>query len=266
MSKLRKFLIIDLILLMAILGALTISKILKEDNSDYIEPESQEEIAEEIEEESAEETEEESPEAEAAEEAPETQSEVSAEIDPDEWNLLLVNPWNAIPEGYSVETASVEGGYEVDARVADSLEAMLADCREAGHSPVVISAFRTRDTQEYLYNTTANKDDTAYPGTSEHECGLAVDILETGYGGDWDNAEKTAQTETQKWLTENCKDYGFILRYPSDKEEITGIVYESWHYRYVGREHAAKIMDSGVCLEEYLKRLDYETKTRIKDQ
>ncbi len=258
MSKLRKFLIIDLILLMAVLGALTISRILKENNSDYIEPEPQEEIAEEIEEAIPEEGE--------AEEVAEAQPEISEEVNPDEWNLLLVNPWNAIPEGYSVETASVEGGYEVDARVADSLEAMLADCREAGHSPVVISAFRTRDTQEYLYNTTANKDDTAYPGTSEHECGLAVDILETGYGGDWDNAEKTAQTETQKWLTENCKDYGFILRYPSDKEEITGIVYESWHYRYVGREHAAKIMDSGVCLEEYLKRLDYETKTRIKDQ
>ena len=258
MSKLRKFLIIDLILLMAVLGALTISRILKENNSDYIEPEPQEEIAEEIEEAIPEEGE--------AEEVAEAQPEISEEVNPDEWNLLLVNPWNAIPEGYSVETASVEGGYEVDARVADSLEAMLADCREAGHSPVVISAFRTRDTQEYLYNTTANKDDTAYPGTSEHECGLAVDILETGYGGDWDNAEKTAQTETQKWLTENCKDYGFILRYPSGKEEITGIVYESWHYRYVGREHAAKIMDSGVCLEEYLKRLDYETKTRIKDQ
>lgn len=264
MSKLRKFLIIDLILLMAVLGALTISKILKENNSDYIAPEPQEEIAEETEETTPEEGEAE--ETAETEEVAETQPEISEEVNPDEWNLLLVNPWNAIPDGYSVETAAVEGGYEVDARVADSLNEMLAACREAGCSPVVISAFRSHGTQEYLYNTTANKDDTAYPGTSEHECGLAVDILETGYGGDWDNAEKTAQTETQKWLTENCKDYGFILRYPSDKEEITGIVYESWHYRYVGREHAAKIMDSGVCLEEYLKRLDYETKTRIKDQ
>ena len=201
-------------------------------------------------------------EAELSSDEPEVVEEVEPEpqINPDDWNLLLVNPWNAIPDAYleSLETAVTEGGYEVHASVKEDLENMLADCRAAGGSPVIISGFRTRATQQYLYDTTSNKDDTAYPGTSEHECGLAVDILESGYGGDWYNAEKTAETETEKWLTENCQNYGFILRYPKDKEDITGIVYESWHYRYVGNEHAADIMERGICLEEYLGRIDNE--------
>ena len=244
MSTLKKFLIVDLVLAIAVVGLWFMPKILGVDGEVYNEPEVEEEVVEETT----------APEAleEIAEEAPE----MPEPIDTSEWNLLLVNPWNAIPEGYSVDTAWVNDGYEVDSRVADSLEEMMADCRAAGHSPVIISAFRTHETQQYLYDTTDNKNDTAYPGTSEHECGLAVDILETGYGNDWDNAEKTAETETQKWLTENCHNYGFILRYPSGKEDVTGIVYESWHYRYVGKEHAAKIMESGQCLEEYLGRID----------
>ena len=65
-----------------------------------------------------------------------------------------------------------------------------------------------------------------------------------------------ADTETQKWLMEHCQDFGFILRYPKDKEEITGIIYEPWHYRYVGKKHAAIIMENGLCLEEYLRDME----------
>ena len=169
------------------------------------------------------------------------------------WNLLLVNPWNKMPDDLNVETAEIENGYVIDERVREDLAAMLQDCRAAGYSPQIISTFRTRETQQYLYDHTANKADTAYPGTSEHECGLAADIIDAGSAG-WSDPLIDAQEDmpAQEWLMTHCQDYGFILRYPKDKEDITGIIYEPWHYRYVGREHAAAIMSSGCCLEEYL--------------
>ena len=85
----------------------------------------------------------------------------------------------------------------------------------------------------------------ALPGTSEHQLGLALDII-----AEFD-ADNTA---TWQWLKQHCAEYGFILRYPADKEEITGISYEPWHFRYVGVEAAREIMSSGVCLEEYLEQ------------
>lgn len=170
------------------------------------------------------------------------------------WQLLLVNPWNRMPDDMEVETAEIERGYVVDSRIKDDLAEMLADCREAGHSPQIISTFRTRSDQQYLYDHTANKADTAYPGTSEHECGLAADIIDADSAG-WADPliDKQEDMPAQKWLMEHCRDYGFILRYPKDKEDVTGIIYEPWHYRYVGRDHAKEIMESGVCLEEYLR-------------
>ena len=91
------------------------------------------------------------------------------------------------------------------------------------------------------------------PGTSEHECGLAVDIIDADYQVLDDKQE---ETETQKWLMANCQDYGFILRYPNGMSETTGIIYEPWHYRYVGKEHAANIMSNGLCLEEYIENME----------
>jgi len=133
---------------------------------------------------------------------------------------------------------------------------MLADCRAAGYSPQIISSFRTRETQQYLYDHTANKSDTAIPGHSEHECGLAADIIDADSAG-WSDPliDKQEDMPAQKWLMEHCQDYGFILRYPKDKEEITAIIYEPWHYRYVGKEHAKEIMEKGLCLEEYIEQM-----------
>ena len=141
------------------------------------------------------------------------------------------------------------------------MKEMLADCREAGYSPQIISSFRTRETQQYLYDHTANKDDTAIPGHSEHECGLAADIIDSSSAG-WGDPliDKQEELPAQKWLMEHCQDYGFILRYPKDKEDITGIIYEPWHYRYVGKEHAEKIMSEGLCLEEYIEQMGGEIK------
>ncbi len=178
-----------------------------------------------------------------------------------EWNLLLVNPWKAMPDDFEVTTAEVEGGYVVDERIAGAMKEMLTDCREAGYSPQIISSFRTRETQQYLYDHTANKDDTAIPGHSEHECGLAADIIDSSSAGWSDPLIDDQETlPAQKWLMEHCQDYGFILRYPKDKEDITGIIYEPWHYRYVGKEHAEKIMGEGLCLEEYIEQLGGEIK------
>ena len=89
----------------------------------------------------------------------------------------------------------------------------------------------------------------AWPGESEHATGLAMDIVSSDYAG---LDEKQGETDDQKWLMEHCYEYGFILRYPKDKSEDTGIIYEPWHYRYVGVEAALAIRDQGVTLEEYL--------------
>ena len=183
------------------------------------------------------------------------------------WNLLLVNPWKAMPDDFTVKTTEVENGYEVDERIADAMKEMLADCREAGYSPQIISSFRTRETQQYLYDHTANKDDTAIPGHSEHECGLAADIIDSSSAG-WADPliDKQETLPAQKWLMEHCQDYGFILRYPKDKEDVTGIIYEPWHYRYVGKEHAEKIMSEGLCLEEYIEQMGGEIKDSDADK
>lgn len=184
------------------------------------------------------------------------------------WNLILVNKWNKMPEDMVVETADIENGYSIDARVKDNLEAMMEACREAGCDPAICSAFRTHDVQQSLYDREAEPflaqgmseeeayekagESVAIPGTSEHECGLAVDIIDSGYQVLDDKQE---ETETQKWLMANCQDYGFILRYPNDKKDVTGIIYEPWHYRYVGKNHARYIMEKGICLEEYINEL-----------
>ena len=89
----------------------------------------------------------------------------------------------------------------------------------------------------------------ARPGTSEHQTGLAVDIVDTSYQILDEGQENTP---VQQWLMAHCAEYGFILRYPTDKSEITGVGYEPWHYRYVGVEAAREIMANGLCLEEYL--------------
>lgn len=187
----------------------------------------------------------------------------------EDWQLLLVNPWNSLPEGFTVELATLSNGMKVDKRIVDDLSAMLTACRKAGLRPVICSAYRPQATQERLYkNKIARLRWAGYsqeaavreagrwvavPGTSEHQTGLALDIVAASYQVLDKKQEETAE---QKWLMEHCWEYGFILRYPSDKSEITGIGYEPWHYRYVGRETALAVRDSGLCFEEYLQALE----------
>ena len=184
----------------------------------------------------------------------------------DKWNLILVNPWNEIPEDYQVELTQLKNGQAVDSRCYPQLQQMMDDCRAAGLNPVICASYRTMEKQQALFNdkkrrviregcpaSMADKEaakTVAWPGTSEHQLGLALDIVDLDY-----QQLDTRQEETpvQQWLMENSWKYGFILRYPTDKSEITGIIYEPWHYRYVGKQAAKVIHEKGICLEEYLE-------------
>lgn len=183
----------------------------------------------------------------------------------DDWRLTLVNASSPMEEGYVPELAEIENHYYFDARAVSWLQNMLSDGREEGLDFWVCSAYRTIEKQTELYEDKVRRleaegmshaqalreagTEVAYPGTSEHGLGLAVDIVARDYQM---LDEKQEQTEEQQWLIENCWKYGFILRYPTDKTKETGIIYEPWHYRYVGREAAKEIMEQGICLEEYL--------------
>ncbi len=184
--------------------------------------------------------------------------------------LILVNPWNKLPEDYQPELeeipqADTEDPLYVDVRCADALKQMIDDCEAAGNHPYICSAYRSLEKQQFLFNNKIRRlvlegtdpDEApdiaamsvAKPNTSEHQLGLAVDIIDFFYT----NLDKgQEETSTQQWLMENSWRYGFILRYPNGSSDITGIIYEPWHYRYVGEEAAAEIYELGVTLEEYL--------------
>ena len=192
----------------------------------------------------------------------------SESTSPEQADLLtLVNPWNGIDEDYVPPLASLNDGTELDERALEALISLLKDCREAGNTPYVCSAYRSWETQNSLYEDKVGRvmasgideslarieaaREVARPGTSEHQLGLAFDIIDSSYTV-LDEAQE--DTSTQKWLMENSWRYGFILRYPEDKSEITGIIYEPWHYRYVGEDAAEDIYKSGLCLEEWLEK------------
>lgn len=180
------------------------------------------------------------------------------------WNLRLVNKDNPLPRDFSVETAEAAEG-QLDSRAASALSQMVSDMEAQGLSPVVCSSFRTWEEQEALHQNKVNRllsqgyslasaEEEASrwvvpAGTSEHQLGLAADIV----AADCQVLEEEQEnTPEQQWLMAHCQEYGFILRYPRDKQGLTGVGYEPWHYRYVGVEAAQEIMSQGLCLEEYL--------------
>lgn len=184
--------------------------------------------------------------------------------------LLLVNPWNYIPDGYkpdlvTLSTSIAIEDMRVDKVCYDDLVQMMKDCNKEAPEACVVSAYRTwahqegnfkRKVQKYLDQGYSQEDAerfaamvNARPGTSEHQTGLAVDIIDTRL---WKLVEAQEELPAQKWLMENSWKYGFILRYQKDKTNITGVIYEPWHYRYVGKDAAKAIYESGLTLEEYL--------------
>ena len=180
------------------------------------------------------------------------------------WNLILVNRDSYIPDDYQVELTELSNGKKVDSRIYPELQEMFNDARAQGYGLFVREGYRTQEEQQQLMdekieayeNEGKSKSEAkklaeqwvAIPGTSEHQLGIAVDI----------NADttKSSSDDVYKWLEENAHTYGFIKRYPSNKTDITGIINEPWHYRYVGKEVASEIYSQGICLEEYIDTLD----------
>lgn len=147
-------------------------------------------------------------------------------------------------------------GENVEARAA--FDMMAQDAKKQGIELVAFSTYRSFEYQQTLYNKYVEQDGkdeadrySARPGYSEHQTGLAFDIGEKGKENLW-LTEEFGESEAGKWLSENAHKYGFILRYPKGKEDITGYMYESWHYRYLGIELATRVKESGLTLEEYL--------------
>ena len=180
--------------------------------------------------------------------------------------ILLVNYANSVPEGYTPDLVSITDTDRLDSACADALLQMLEACKAAGFDPMIVSAYRTQAEQVYLFDrkveTLMEDEDmdreeaekeaarhVAIPGTSEHQLGLAIDLVDSDYPF---LDDRQARTGTQKWLMAHCHEYGFILRYPNGTTDITGIIFEPWHYRYVGPDIAREIMDRGITLEEYL--------------
>lgn len=186
-----------------------------------------------------------------------------------QWQLVLVNSDNPLPESYQPELTDIGGGIQFCTDAADSLLDMIAAGQAAGHNLMVCSGYRSYERQKQLYDNQvalqmsegkpqeqAQADAAhvvAYPGTSEHASGLAADIVTPEYLAQYSSLTRGFEnTDAFDWLIHHCTEYGFILRYPENKTDITGIIYEPWHFRYVGRAAAKEITQEGLCLEEYL--------------
>lgn len=186
-----------------------------------------------------------------------------------DWAAILVNKNSLLPDGYEPELGKLNSSRKFDARVLPYMKAMIADAKKDGITLNVISSYRAPSRQVELYNNKvkeylnrgySQKDAeeaagqlVAPPGTSEHCTGLAADIVST----DWYDhhsslTEDFDETPEYAWLEAHAAEYGFVLRYPKDKEDITMISYEPWHYRFVGHTAAAYIKANGLCLEEYV--------------
>lgn len=189
-------------------------------------------------------------------------------VDKDDWRLLLINKQHPIPDGYEFTLGTIKGNMKCDERIIDDLLLMLQGAKRDGVNLVICSPYRDMNRQEVLFNrkielymkkgmsymeaykTTAQA--VTVPGASEHQIGLALDIICDSYA---QLNEGFGDTQAGKWLAAHSCEYGFILRYPKGKEYITSIEYEPWHFRYVGKEAAMQITSKGITLEEYVESL-----------
>ncbi len=209
---------------------------------------------------------------------PESQSTPAAEeenvnID-NEWAMFLVNKENPLPDNYDeiISTAPVyssEGREQLmDSRAAEYMKNMLKAAEKDGIELIVASAYRTMEYQRKNFEDSVSdrmenqgmtyeeayadaSRQVALPGESEHNAGLSADIFSSEYISFEDDGFRN--TEAYRWLCEHADEYGFILRYPEDKTDSTGFVFEPWHYRFVGVYYASKVKESGLSLEEYFR-------------
>lgn len=197
-------------------------------------------------------------------------AELPFKANPEDWRYVLVNNQYPVKEDFSVpELTEVDIKQYVDSRIANALNQMLEDGKKAGHDLMVCSSYRTFEKQAKLVSNSINKymrkgmtyqeayfetqRQIALTGASEHHTGLAVDIVGRNY-----QILDAAQAKTKEaiWLKEHCAEYGFILRYPKNKTEITHKDFESWHFRYVGISAAKYIMENDLCLEEFIELIN----------
>lgn len=184
------------------------------------------------------------------------------------WNLTLVNFHYSLDKDFTpASLAEVNNGYEADSRIADAAKNMIADAAAENVQIITVSAYRDYDYQQELFNNKVHSLQqeegysvdkaraeaatvVAFPGTSEHQLGLALDLADANHVVLDESQENTT---AYQWLKEHCQKYGFIVRYPNGKTDITGIIYEPWHFRYVGEEAAKIIMEQNITLEEYIE-------------
>ncbi len=203
---------------------------------------------------------------------PETEEPVSAPV-PDDWQLMLVNFEHPLPDGWSVKLAATGYSYgdtpmQVDERITGAVNELVTAAANDGVSLMICYGYRTVEQSRQLFEKQLNKQLArglsqeqaviearrwvAPPGTSEHHTGLALDIVTPSHQV-LDYA--FADTDAGVWLAARGWEYGFVIRYPEDKQDITGIGYEPWHMRYVGKAHAAAMHENNACLEEYVAQL-----------
>lgn len=202
---------------------------------------------------------------------PEDDFKISENFSKDDWQLILINKQHFIPDDYTFPKGNIKtlnGIKQCDARILDDYNAMLSAAEEDGVFLKACSPYRDLARQQELFDEKMtyymrqgfsyvesfqlSSRRVTYPSASEHELGLALDIVCIAHQ---DLDEAFADTEAGKWLAKNSYKYGFILRYPKEKEYITGIKYEPWHFRYVGVEAATVITERGITLEEFWEEL-----------
>lgn len=186
------------------------------------------------------------------------------------WNLIVVNRQQTLPRSFTVDLEKVDDHW-VDTRIAGSVREMLQAAKDGKVDLIICSAYRSVSKQSALYKEEiTNNEEQGYdlktstaladqymqaPGASEHHTGLALDVVTSTYQS-LDSG--FANTVAFQWLKENAPKYGFVIRYPENKQKITGILYEPWHFRYVGAEAAKEMTQKGQCLEEYVQTLEKE--------
>ena len=182
----------------------------------------------------------------------------------DDWRLVLINKQNSIPDDYSFQLGTIKGKMQCDKRILEDLLAMLEAAERDGVNLTICSPYRDLEYQQMLFDRKIKRymnrgmsymeayqlssQAVTVPGASEHQIGLALDIVCNDY---MSLDEGFGDTKAGKWLAANSCRFGFILRYPEGKENITGIEYEPWHFRYVGKAAATVIMEQGISLEEF---------------
>jgi len=196
--------------------------------------------------------------------------------DPNDWRIILVNREHMLSKEIGIELTSItqnaKPNMKIDSRNATSYQDMVAAAKKDGINLYLRSGYRAIKLQQTYYDASVKSyksqglsDEEAsakaleylqYPGASEHHTGLALDIISVEWQNTVEDLNATFEnTDAFKWLDKNAAEYGFIIRYPKDKENITGIKYEPWHYRYVGKEVAAYLKEKGLTLEEYSEKI-----------